>query len=224
MLTHPVDPTSRRSLHAVAEHVLAAARHRAVGRIGLRPVPGGFGTPPFAVDGAGDRTVDVVVTAEDVVLVVTDASGARRSPLTSLAAAAAAAGLDVPGGPADVYTLSTPCEPDAPLTVDRAAAAALADWFATVDAALRGLGGDEPVLWPEHFDLGVSLDEVNYGGSAGDGYLDEPYAYVGPWSPREGDFWNAPFGAARPATDLADAAALVAFLEEGRRRATADPA
>ena len=58
-------------------------------------------------------------------------------------------------------------------------------------------------LWPEHFD--VALDaaatpeiRVNLGGSPGDGFHQEPYAYVGPWTDdRPGDpaFWNAPFGA-----------------------------
>ena len=46
------------------------------------------------------------------------------------------------------------------------------------------LAPDEtPILWPEHFDIGISVGEVNYGVSAGDGYLAVPYAYVGPWSP-----------------------------------------
>jgi hypothetical protein len=58
------------------------------------------------------------------------------------------------------------------------------------------------VLWPEHFDVAVTLDEVNYGVSLGDGYLPEPYAYVGPWQPRTGEFWNAPFGAAKPLTGM----------------------
>ena len=73
----------------------------------------------------------------------------------------------------------------------------------------------EPVLWPEHFDLGISLDEVNYGVSPGDSQIPRPYAYVGPWSAREGTFWNTPFGAARPLTELPDVDALVAFFHEG---------
>ena len=39
----------------------------------------------------------------------------------------------------------------------------------------------QPVLWPEHFDLAIDVDEVNYGVSPGDGYHGAPYAYVGPW-------------------------------------------
>ena len=50
-----------------------------------------------------------------------------------------------------------------------------------------------------------------------------PYAYVGPWTPRAGAFWNTEFGAARPMTELGGVDALVAFFEEGARRAVADP-
>src|ERR687898_1263919 len=46
-------PATRGALHAVAEHVLAAALHRSTGRIGLRATPDGFGTPRFTVDGGG---------------------------------------------------------------------------------------------------------------------------------------------------------------------------
>jgi hypothetical protein len=77
----------------------------------------------------------------------------------------------------------------------------------------------EPVLWPEHFDVAITVDEVNYGVSPGDGYLERPYAYVGPHQPRTGDFWNAPFGAARPLEELPDASALVAFFGRGRQEA-----
>ena len=46
-----------------------------------------------------------------------------------------------------------------------------------------------------------------------------PYAYVGPWAvPAADDFWDAPFGAARPISELADADAVLAFFVEGRDR------
>jgi hypothetical protein len=77
--------------------------------------------------------------------------------------------------------------PEDPLEVDEQAAVELARWLATGEAALRGLAPDQtPVLWPEHFDLSITVDEVNYGVSLGDGFLAEPYAYVGPWAHREG--------------------------------------
>ena len=77
-----------------------------------------------------------------------------------------------------------------PLGVDPEAAAALADWYAFGDQILRALGG-EPILWPEHFDLAIELDEVNYGFSPGDEAHAEPYAYVGPFGPVVGELWNA---------------------------------
>ena len=46
---------TRLSLHALAEHVLCAARHRVNGKIGLRFTRGGFGTPFFGDRRAGAR-------------------------------------------------------------------------------------------------------------------------------------------------------------------------
>jgi hypothetical protein len=77
-----------------------------------------------------------------------------------------------------------------PLDVDPEAAAALADWYAFGDDVLRALGG-EPILWPEHFDIAIVIGEANYGFSPGDEQHAEPYAYVGPFSPVEGELWNA---------------------------------
>src|ERR1700735_484613 len=50
------NPTTLESLHALAEHVVAAALYAETGRIGLRVASGGFSTPPFADD---SRTVGV---------------------------------------------------------------------------------------------------------------------------------------------------------------------
>src|SRR6266540_4216053 len=106
------------------------------------------------------------------------------------------------GKPEDLYKDGSGVPADEVLEVDSAAAAYLAECFFRGDQALRLFAPQVPdeqrVLWPEHFDVGISVDEINYGVSPGDGYLDEPYAYVGPQQPREGSFWNAPFGATRP--------------------------
>ena len=75
---------------------------------------------------------------------------------------------------------------------------------------------EEPILWPEHFDLGIALDEVNYGVSPGDSGHPLLYAYVGPWTARQGEFWNASFGAVRTAEQLPDADAVAAFFAAGR--------
>ena len=50
---NPLPPRYAETLdayHTVAEHILAAARYRAVGRIGLEPVRGGFATPLLVGD------------------------------------------------------------------------------------------------------------------------------------------------------------------------------
>src|SRR5205807_10340480 len=99
----------------------------------------------------------------------------------------------------------------------------LAGSVAFADRALRRFAADQtPVLWPEHFDLVVTVDEVNCGVSLGDAAIDEPYAYVGPWQPRTGDFWNVPFGAARPLREFPDEDAVAAFFARGRGRAGQD--
>jgi hypothetical protein len=196
--------STRLALQSVAEHVLSAALHAATGRIGLRRTPGGFGTPPFTVDG-GDRQLRVDGTE----LVRTDGESEQRRPLTTLRDAAALAGIEA-GAPVDVYTPSTPLDLDRPLAIDAYAADLLADFYAAVDAALEQLrsdhAGDDPAivqLWPEHFDLATSIAEVNYGGSPGDDGHARPYLYVGPWNLPEGvagdRFWNEPFGASTAA-------------------------
>jgi hypothetical protein len=113
--------------------------------------------------------------------------------------------------------------------VDPASAATLEHAFALGNGAMRLFGsrhaGDDPpvpVLWPEHFDVGIALDEVNYGLSPGDDEIPEPYAYVGPHVPRRGPFWDRSFGAARVVHALDDVDAIVEFFEAGRAAAAAD--
>jgi hypothetical protein len=214
------DPTTlvatRRALHAVAEQVLAGDLWRRTGRIGLRRTPGGFGQPEL-LGADGRHRVRVDGTA----LVVLDGDIETWHDLTTLAAAAAAAGT-TPGGPEGVYQPSTSFGPDDELAIDPTAAAALAAWFVLVESALdevrRRHRADGPTiaqLWPEHFDLAISLAEVNVGGSPGDDAIPEPYLYVGPWTPRPGEFWDQPWGASRPASTVADVAAAVEFFEAG---------
>ena len=196
---------TRRTWHAVGELVLAGPQHREHGTIRLRVVPGGFAQVrgPLRVEGA-----ELV-------------AGGTRVPLTGTARALGAAVGVVAGAPEDLYGDHADLGPDDELTADPAAAAELGAWFARGDAGLRALApGVEPVLWPEHFDLAVTVDEVNYGVSLGDAGHAAPYAYVGPWAPRTGPFWNAPFGAVRSAAELPDAGAVAAFFAEGRAAAS----
>jgi len=194
----PTFATTRDALHAVAEHVLAAALHRATGRIGLRATPGGFGTPPF-----GD---DEVVRIEASLLVHSVAGEERRAPITSLRAAGDFVG--VPIGAPPLYAPATPADPDRPLAVDAPAAIALARWYACAAGLLEELRGNygaaRPTLWPEHFDLATTIGEANYGASPGDATIAEPYLYVGPWDQtrRTGMFAAYPWGAAVTYSEL----------------------
>lgn len=213
---------TRESLHRLAEHVVSPCRHAQTGRIGLRPHPRGLQTPPFGPEGE-------IVAVDLDELVIIDAAGERRTKVSSLRAAGNFAGI-APGAPADVYSPATPCELDAPLTLDVDAMRVLAGWYALGASALAELAArtasespSEAQLWPEHLDLAMTVGSVNYGFSPGDAARPEPYVYVGPHAgrPTDDDFWNADFGAARPAPDIADAAAAVAFFDAARERLSA---
>ncbi len=182
---------TRRSLHALAEHVVAPARYAAGnGKIGLRYTRGGFGTPFF---GTGRQ-----VRVEEGRLIV---DGAEHTPAT-LGEAAILAGIPL-GMPPDVYAPTTPAAPDTHLPVNPAAAEALGAWFGFGWSVLEQLRFDgRPLapgrvqLWPEHFDPAVDLGEesagrrASFGASPGDDAHPEPYLYVAPWQSRRGAFWS----------------------------------
>ncbi|WP_112249244.1 hypothetical protein [Kribbella monticola] len=198
--------STRRALHGVAELILAGPQHRLGGGIRLRVVPGGFATvaaPDFRVDG------DLLVVPGGSI----ELSGGTFAERAKQAGVEASR-LD------EVYSGGPKIDPDSAIDLDPAAARLIADAFARGDAALRALDPDAtPVLWPEHFDVGITLDEVNYGVSPGDDTIPEPYAYVGPWAARTGTFWNASFGATRMMTDLPDSEAVLAFFRAGQQQA-----
>jgi hypothetical protein len=183
---------TRLALHAVAERVVSAARHRATGNeIALRWYPGGYGTPPFA-DDRGARVVRV-----DCVELVDSCDGSdRRDALTSLRATGKLVGDLV-----DAHELS-----DDRLALDEDAARFLSDWFCFATLVIAQLRVDATPeldpgwvqLWPEHFDVATELGREDrgqraaYGASPGDEEHPEPYIYVAPWSaPPEGELWNA---------------------------------
>jgi hypothetical protein len=186
---------TRNAWHVLAEHVVAPARHRVNGKIGLRFTRGGFGTPYFGADEQ--------VRVADEGLVVVRGGELTIHPLSTAGGAAHELGFGA-GAPIDVYTPTTTLDPDAPLEIDPASARLLGDWFgfgASVLEALRAevLASDEPArvqLWPEHFDLSVDLGvdadgrRGTYGASPGDAAHPEPYLYVTPWTGQSGDFWN----------------------------------
>jgi hypothetical protein len=206
------DPTTlaatRRSLHAVAELVLAGPQYRRHRTIKLQVTPGGFGT-----------VADPQVRVDGVHLV----AGDRRWSIAGRSCADLASMLGLQASPLkDVYRDVTDVAETDRLDLDPAAAQWLAQCWAAGDEAMRRLAPDEtPILWPEHFDVGIRLDDINFGASPGDTHINEPYAYVGPPTPRTGAFWNQPFGAARPMRELghADPTQVLAFFTEGRRHA-----
>ncbi len=198
---------TRRSLHGVGELLIAGPQYRALGTIRLRALPGGFGG------------VKLPLAVEDAELVGERGRWPLRGTYRSLGSAA---GVDV-GAPEGLYHDTSGMEPDDEITVDPDAAAVIASAFERGDAGLRSFAPDaEPILWPEHFDVGITVDEVNYGISPGDAAYPRPYAYVGPHTPPIGEFWNAPFGAVRWMDELDSAEAVAAFFKAGAAAAAAD--
>lgn len=224
-LALPELPTSfastRESLRALACYVISPARKARTGRIGLRPTGDGFGTPPFE-DGSRLR-----VSGDQL---VQDPKGAVT--ISTLPAAAAFVGVELSADPGVGHDLP-PYEPGGTLVVDRDASLVLGTWYAFSQQVLDELRNawsagtiGEAQLWPEHFDLAVTIElaeaaKVNVGFSPGDSFSSEPYAYVGPHHTEGllGPFWNAPFGAYLPYGPLRaaeDSAALaLGFVMEG---------
>jgi hypothetical protein len=217
--------------HTLAERVVATARHRANGKIGLRWALGGFGTPFFGDDEQLRVTGHVLVRLVDRQLDV--------HQIETLGGAAAFAGVEpaIPGG---LFEPTTNGDPARPLVVDRAAAHVLAEWYGFATSVLAQLRVDVAAptpslvqLWPEHFDLAADLGTPrgNYGASPGDAAHPEPYLYVGPWELEDVDrsdaYWNEPFGASLPYAALIDAAdqrkAALDFFHAGAARLAAQP-
>jgi hypothetical protein len=195
---------TRRSLHGVAELLLAGPQYAASGSIELRAVPGGWATV---------AAPDLCVQGHELV------HGQARLALDGRTCAELAVELGLTAAGPGVYDDGPGVAPDELLEVDPDAAAEVAEAFSWGDTALHTLApGERPVLWPEHFDIAATLDRVNYGVSPGDAAIGAPYAYVGPWDRAEGEFWNTSFGAARPLRELGSADAVLAFFREGASR------
>ena len=199
---------ARRSLHGVAELVLAGPQYRTTGKLRLGVVPGGFATiltPRL-------RVARSLVTDPEGVTVAIGGCTPR----------AIGAELGVTAGPPEgAYEGGSGVDPDETLILDPDQADVIVGALALGHDALVAFAAEEtPVLWPEHFDVAIRVHDINYGVSPGDGFIEEPYAYVGVASPPTGDaFWNAPFGAAVPLRELPDAAAVTGFFTEGDERA-----
>jgi hypothetical protein len=191
---------TRRSLHAVAESVIAGPQYRRAGTIRLALRPGGF----------GGVALDVGVVGTDLVF------AGHRVPIdgATCTTLAGAAGIDA-GRPVGLYDDGAEAGVDEVLALDAGACDELVAWYALGEGALRSLGAPAlPVLWPEHFDLAVSVGSATCGVSPGDGFSGEPYAYVSVANVPTGDLWNAPFGASLDARRLGGAADLEAFYRQ----------
>jgi hypothetical protein len=197
---------TRRQLRGVAETLIAGPQYRSAGTIRLAVRPDGFAATaiPLAVHGSQ--------------LVWPNGATALAGRLQEVADAA---GVD-PGPPDGVYEIVDPLPTDTALHIDARAA----DWiyrchYAGGHAIKSVFPDAHPVLWPEHFDVAATEDEVNYGVSAGDDYHPTPYAYVAPWRQRTGPFWKAPFGAVYPLNPAHDVDALLSriadFFQRGQR-------
>lgn len=203
---------TRRQLHGIAESFIAGPQYRAAGTIRLAVRPDGV---------AG---VAVPIAVRGTTLVWSDGSAPLAGSVGDLAAVS---GIDVGPPPAELYHSVAPLGADTVLDLDADAADLLYRALHAGELALTNvLPQGNPVLWPEHLDIAVSADEVNYGVSAGDDGHPMPYAYVGPWdfstNPRTGALWNAPFGALHPLDLTAEADALAADIADFFRAAQAD--
>jgi hypothetical protein len=228
---------TRLALHRLAVYVVSPARRLATGNeIALAATRGGFGTPPGEPWGQ--------VRVEGVELVVERGGRTRRAPLTTLREAAALAEVEPDIAAESRFDVPPAGDLDAPLAVDAASAAVLADWYALADSVLAQFAAGLPAvaeaspprLWPEHFDLAVDAGEAergrrgSWGLSPGDALHPEPYAYVSLWSgaPPD-DWWGEPHfpGVALAYAELLAApdpcARALAFLAEARRRLEAAP-
>jgi hypothetical protein len=199
---------TRNALHQLARFVLAADLDGTTELVTLRITPGGFGQPERLIDGQQRR-----VRVDGTTIVVQHGEHEVWTPLTTLDAAAAAVG---------VALSAEATASDRPLPIDPVDAALLARFFASTDAALAELRRrhipDRPTiaqLFPHHFDLAITMREVNVGGSPGDADHDEPYLYVGPWTLAPHPMWNETWGASRPWTDQTTLDEILQFFEDG---------
>lgn len=194
---------TRRRLHGIGECLMAGPQRRAGGRFTLRVTPGGFATtgePALRLDGTN--------------LVVDERT--RVAVAGTFADMADALGVDF-GPPPDAYPDGSDVKSTDEVSLDAASAFLIQDWYLRADAALRVVAPREtPILWPEHFDVAILLDDTSYGASPGDSVHATPYAYVSSTHHDDSDFWNAPFGAIRGHEQMSSVEDLVTFWRAGQ--------
>lgn len=224
---------ARLALHRLAAYVLSPARMEAIGKMGLRFTQGGFGTPFF---GSEDRQARL----EGVhVVVQTGEEDVAFEPVTTLAVAADLVGAPLDATVSECFDAPEMGDPDEPLAVTPVAAGFTGDWFGFAWSVLEQIRAETPELhpsrlqlWPEHFDAAFDQGDeaagrrAGYGCSPGDHHPDgdpEPYVYLSLWAKDDvpdDPFWNAPFGAKLPWSELSAAddhrEAALQFFRQGR--------
>lgn len=196
---------TRLRLHGIGECLMAGPQRRAGGRFTLRVTPGGFattGSPALRLD-----STEIVVHES------------RRVPITgTFSELADALGVDF-GAPLDAYPDGSGARPSDDTSLDAASARLIQDWYLVADAALRVMAPRQtPILWPEHFDVAILLEEISYGASPGDAFHPMPYAYVSGGDHDDSDFWNAPFGAVRGYEQIHSVDDFVTFWHSAQDR------
>ena len=198
---------TRRSLHAVAELVLAGPQYRATGKLRLRVVPGGFATvlaPELRAIGTG------VVGAGGVAV-----------PIDGHTARAIGAELGVTAGrPEGAYADGAGVDPDETLTLHPGQADVIMGALSRGhDALIAFAPAETPVLWPEHFDVAIRVRRRQLRRVAGR-RLHRGAVRVRGRLPPAGRrrVLERPVRRRRAAAELPDAAAVTAFFAEGRSR------
>ena len=193
---------TRDALRRLACYVIAPARKAVTGRIGLRPTPGGFGTPPFGAD----EQLRVAGTS----LIRRAGGDGKSAPITSLAAAAAFAGVELSADPGIGSDLPRLGEPERRCRSRLRPVDAVGAWFAFSTSVLESSGpsstppagpAPKPSSGRSTSTSAATSRASTSAASPGDGFVAEPYVYVGPWNTEglpDGDFWNAAFGAVSP--------------------------
>ena len=200
---------TRRRLHGIGECLMAGPQRRAGGRLTLRVTPGGFAT-----------TGAPALRLDDTDLVVDEHT--RVTVTGTFADMADALGVDF-GAPPDDYPDGSDVNATDDVSLDTASARLLQDWYLLADAALRVMAPRQtPILWPEHFDVAILLDDTSYGVSPGDAFHATPYAYVSSGHRNGSDFWNAPFGAIRNYERMRSLDHLVTFWRAAQDLLKAD--
>lgn len=207
--------------------MLGRRRYAVSGHFGLRASPGGIATPAFGPEPETLRLTSVCLVRE----VGSESSGLALAGST-LSSLAAFAGADLDDGFSAGGDMPAVGDADEPLELDAEELADLFSWFdlgwRVLDVVMAERTGTTIQLWPEHFDVGTSLelgsgerDGVNLGFSPGDGFSDDAYVYVGPWGaarPGPSSFWNAPFGAVLPRSEVHEADDCLTFIRRGLER------